>query len=469
MVRSTVTDAAAPANPRTAYRIILVHGLSSFCYGLVFPYTGIYLSGIPEIGTGGVALYYATSGTANLVVALVLAAGWVRPPRVGLAVLGNLMSCTGYLILAMVHSLTLVGVAAAANGMGQGCFMAAIIPIINSLVSEGDRRQVFARRYQVLNATLAAGTLVAGLITALLSERVIHSLILVNAAGYLPIAAILVRYRTTAAASERARSEQQAEAGTPGSSLTALLKAAAAVILFQLGVYLFGFSQFEATMPLVTDKLMHAGLGWISIVIAINVVVIVVMQSRITRLLERRTEQFGLRAAVTLWSGGYLLVGLTMFAPSPVRFTGLALYSVLFALGECAYSCSYHPWLISRVPEEALTRANALSNSTMGIGMFLGPTIGVGLLSSGSAALVWLALGVLCASVGLTTVRLSLRRWRYAGRHQSKSLGPARVPRQHQIPRQQQEEGSSTPASWERYGWVDQPTDPLGFRAVPSR
>jgi hypothetical protein len=31
------------------------------------------------------------------------------------------------------------------------------------------------------------------------------------------------------------------------------------VSLFQFGVYLFGYSQFEATAPLVTDRLMHIG------------------------------------------------------------------------------------------------------------------------------------------------------------------------------------------------------------------
>ena len=70
------------------------------------------------------------------------------------------------------------------------------------------------------------------------------------------------------------------------------------------------------------------------------------------------------------WSG-YLVVGMLAYAPPPVRLAGLLLYGVLFALGECAYSCSYHPWLISKVPDAELMRANALSNSMMGIGLFL--------------------------------------------------------------------------------------------------
>ena len=92
---------AAPTSPRrgAANRIIALHGVSSFCYGLVFPFTGIFLSDRPGIGTHGVALYYAVAGVANLAVALVLATGVVRPPRVALGVIGNLLSFGGYLLL----------------------------------------------------------------------------------------------------------------------------------------------------------------------------------------------------------------------------------------------------------------------------------------------------------------------------------------------------------------------------------
>ncbi|MGX9788236.1 MFS transporter [Mycobacterium sp. MMS18-G62] len=393
----------APTSPRrgAANRIIALHGVSSFCYGLVFPFTGIFLADRPGIGTHGVALYYAVAGVANLAVALVLATGVVRPPRVALGVFGNLLSFAGYLLLPSVGSLSAVGLAAAANGAGQGCFLAAVIPIVNSLVPEADRRQVFARRYQVLNATLALGSLVAGVAISASSRDVIPWLFVVNAIGYLPIAWALLRSRSAATAGEQAQ-ERPAPTAFP---VAQLLKASLAVSLFQFGVYLFGYSQFEATAPLVTDKLMHIGLGWISVLIAVNVAVIVTAQKWVTRLLEPHAEVIGLRVAITLWVAGYLMVGMLAFAPPPAGLAGLLLFGVLFAFGECAYSCSYHPWLISKVPDAELMRANALSNSMMGIGLFFGPSIGVGLVGTGSASVVWLTLGTLCGLVGITTAR----------------------------------------------------------------
>ncbi|HET7667814.1 MAG TPA: hypothetical protein VFK56_17445 [Mycobacterium sp.] len=395
----------APTSPGrgAASRIIALHGVSSFCYGMVFPFTGIFLADRPGIGTQGVAVYYAVAGMANLTVALVLAAGVVRPPRVALGVIGTLLSFTGYVLMPSVGSLSAVGVAAAATGAGQGCFLAAVIPIVNSLVSEADRRQVFARRYQVLNATLALGSLVAGAAITALSRQVIPWLFVMTALGYLPLAWALLKARAVADTGEPAQTARRSR--RTAFPVALLLKASLPVSLFQFGVYLLGYSQFEATAPLVTDKLMHTGLGWISVLIAVNVMVIVTAQKRVTRLLEARTEVVGLRVAIGLWVAGYLVVGALAFGPVPVRLAGLLLYGVLFALGECAYSCSYHPWLISRVPDTELMRANALSNSMMGIGLFFGPSIGVALVGRGSASAVWLTLGVLCGLVGITTAR----------------------------------------------------------------
>jgi hypothetical protein len=62
----------------------------------------------------------------------------------------------------------------------------------------------------------------------------------------------------------------------------------------------------------------------------------------------------------------------------------------------------------------------------MGIGLFFGPSIGVALIGTGSSAAVWLTLGALCASVGLTTVRVRRRRTAAApAARPADTVGPA--------------------------------------------
>ncbi|MEU9580290.1 MFS transporter [Streptomyces chilikensis] len=416
-------DALAALRRRSVNRILFLHGLSSFCYGMVFPFIGIHLAGQPDIGTPGVAVYYGVSGVANLAVSLLLTATSARIPRHALGIGGLVLWLGCFLVLTDASTVAATATAAVLGGAGQGCFMAAIIPIVNSLVPPEERRAVFARRYQILNATLAAGSLLAGLLLTVFSRDAIVWLLVANAAGYLPVALALWLARGVPSVPEETAEDtgEPDATGPQGSGGTAagrpaaafgagaLIRASMAVALFQFGAYLIGYSQFEATAPLVADQLMDTGIGWISLMLTLNVAVIVLAQRHVTRWLENRPEELGLRIAVGLWVAGFVLAGLAGFGPAPVQLAGLLLYAVFFALGECAYSCSFHPWLISKVPERELTRASALCNSMMGVGMFLGPSIGVGLIGLGEPAWVWLPLAALCALVTLTTLRRGAR------------------------------------------------------------
>lgn len=381
--------------------LIASHGVSSFCLGLVFPYTAIYLANIPDVGTPGVALFYACTGGANLGIALLLSTGVVKLRDVPLGVLGTLGWFAGYLTLHAAGSDPAVVAAGLAIGIGQGCFLAAIIPIVNSLVTPGERRRIFARRYAVLNATLALGALVAGVLTLMLPRTVIPYLFVANAVGILPLALAILAVRKHLPAQSEGKKPEDRENSL--ASMVELWKTVLFAALFQLAVFLFGMSQFESTAPLVAEKLMSMPLSTVSLLLIVNVVLIASLQGRVTRLLEKRPELFGLRAAMLLWVAGYLVVGVLAFGPFQVRLAGLLTYAVLFALGECAYSASFHPWLISLVPERDLTRANALVNSMMGIGNFAGPSIGVGLALTGDATVVWLGLAVCCTVITVLT------------------------------------------------------------------
>jgi MFS family permease len=398
-----IVDAPGPSRPsriQPADRVIMAHGLSSFCTGLAFPYTAIHLAS--KLGTGSVALFFSSTAVASLVVAVTLAAGYLRLSRLSLCLLGNALWFIGYLAMPFVGSSTAVLVVGTAIGSGQGCFFAAIVPIVNSLVSPQQRRAVFARRYAVLNATLAAGSLLAGVLTILLPRSVIPYFFVANAFGMIPVALAVVLSR-------RHLPHERASDDDPGAGLSvvALCKVALPAVLFQFAVFALGFSQLEAVVPLVSEKLMGMGLFTVSLLLVCNVAVIVVAQRWVTRLLADLPELTGLRIAIGLWVIGYLIAGVLAFGPFEIRLAGLLAYAALFALGECAYSCSFHPWLISMVPDSELTRANALSNSTMGIGQFAGPGVGVGLALSGSAPLVWFGLALCCTTVTLLAGVLS--------------------------------------------------------------
>jgi hypothetical protein len=444
-VRSARARTRSPAN-----LVIIAHGLSSFCLGLAFPYTSIYLAGKPLIGTGGVALFYGSTGMANLVVAVLLSTGRVRIPQVPLCVVGVVLWVAGYSALFAVATPPQVCAAGIAVGTGQGAFLAAIIPIVSSLVSSEDRRSVFARRFAVLNGTLAAGSLVAGLLTTFLGRSVIPYFFLASGIGMLPVGLVVIATRRATG-----QLDTNEHAQTAGSARGARLPARALLTIagpaagLQLAAYLFGFSQFEATVPLVSVDLMHMPLFVVSVVLVVNIAVIVLAQRPMTKALERTSELTGLCVMGGLWTAGYAVAAALSFGSAELRLAGLIAFSALFGLGECAYSCSFHPWLISRVPPASLTQANALANSMMGIGQFSGPSIGVALAATGSAPNVWLTLTFACTVVTALLSSLRFRSTmpvpRHRGRRRSRPRSQAAA--QHALPsdRRKRADGSAGP------------------------
>lgn len=390
--------------------LINAHGLASFCLGLVFPYTAIHLADLPAVGTGGVAVFYAASGGTNLVLALLIGGGVLRLPRVTLGVLGTLLWCVGYLGLAMVDTLPPVTVTGACIGAGQGCFMAALIPIVNAMVDEQERRAVFARRYAVLNAALALGALVAGGLTAVAPRSILSVFFVAAGLGILPltVALVLCGRRARMAATPEPASAPAAERAMPSGTLWAL---ALPAVAFQLAAYLFGFSQFEATAPQVAVDLSGLSLSAVSVMLFLNLAVIVGAQRRMTRMIQLR-DRAALRLAVGLWVAGYVVAAATAVGPPGVRLAGLLGYAVLFGLGECVYASSFHPWLVSLVPDRELTRVSAVANATMGVGNLTGPSIGVAMALSGSASVVWLGLAACTGMVVAADAALTGRRRR---------------------------------------------------------
>jgi predicted MFS family arabinose efflux permease len=284
------------------------------------------------------------------------------------------------------------------------------VPVLNSLTPQERRRSVFARRYRAINVGLGLGAVAAGLTTGILTTSAVPWLFVCNALSYLPLTyafhRVRARERQDAAPrpTDTGPGEKQPAAGS-GGRWKWLGAAGALAVLFQLGAYLFGHSQFEATAPLVAVRLMGIGLGTVSGLLLVNTVVVALGQTWVTRLLSGRDEAYGLRAAVVLWAAAYATAAASVVGPLPVRYAGLLLFAVVFALGECAYSCSFHPWLIDSVRPQDVTRVSALAAGAMGVGTAAGPSIGVALTLTGEATAVWLSLASFCLLLLLTLGR----------------------------------------------------------------
>lgn len=374
---------------RAVTALIALNGLSAFGSGLAYPYTALHLNA--ALGVAGVSAFYGVAAGANLSAAALLASGRLRPRPTLLGLAGTLLLAAGWFGTAAAGSLPAVAAGAVLVGAGQGCLLVAMVPVLHALTGIDERRAVFARRYRALNLGLGLGAAAAGLATGLLALGAVPWLLAANAATYLPLTWAFWRVHRRIAPRAAAAAESDAGKSDPDRSRGWgwLRGAALAAIVFQAGAYLLAHSQFEATAPLVAAELMGVALGAVSVMLLVNTAVVVFTQSFVTRALSGRGEAFGLRVAVALWAGSYAVAAFAAFGDSIVRYGGLLVFAVVFALGECAYACSYHPWLIASVSERDLTRASALAGGAMGVGTAAGPSVGVALALTGSAEVVW--------------------------------------------------------------------------------
>lgn len=391
--------------PKQARRLIVVNGVMLVGYGLALPYTSIFLADRTTIGS--VALYFGAAGLSNIVVAGVLATVRNANHR-GVAAAGGVCSVIGYLSFPAIRTSEWAVALGVVNGAGQALFVTMVMPILATLTDESERRATFAFRNQVVNASLASGSVVGGLFVGSWGKVVIPYLFIATAAAHLPILWYLSQRVQDMRPPEHDDREPIPSRQAPITRAT--LRLLAAPVAFNFAVSILVFSQLETSVPLVVDRLSDLDVGWVPVILAVNLATIVFLQGPLTGVLDRYGEVVGLRTAVALWVVALGLAAVTAPGPPTMVLVGLIGCSFVLGLGECAHSCSYTPWLMGRVPERQFRAASAVDNTAVGMGYLLGPTVAVGVLSLGSALLVWVVLMGATALTTLLTVNWPARR-----------------------------------------------------------
>ncbi|MFD8157892.1 MFS transporter [Streptomyces malaysiensis] len=390
--------------------------LSSLGNGLCFPFTSIYISRLLGLGGRAAGGYFIAMAAASFAAAL--AGGPLAdrgsPHRVG--ALGGAALAVGYALLAPADSVALVLASGVCVGAGFGLFYASIVGVVDRAVPESGRRAAFAIRHIVNNAGIGLGSVVAGLALHGADTPVwaLRWLYLANGLAALPLIAVIlgVRPRTRPAPGNRPATAERSEAGP---TYRTLLRARpmALLILAQALFAIVGFTQIEATVPLLMHDRMAVTLGWVSTVVAANSFALIALQPLLRRHLERLPETVGLAAGPVLWAIafgcglGAALAGET--APAAVRYGLLLAFAVVFAAGELMYSSAFYPLLLRWSGEEAVGRASALASLAWNLGTASGPPIGLFVVAHASAAGSWLALALGAAAAFTVTAALHSR------------------------------------------------------------
>ncbi|MBP8537760.1 MFS transporter [Streptomyces sp. MK37H] len=396
--------------------------LSSLGNGLCFPFTSIYISQLLGLGGRAAGGYFIAMAAASFAAAL--AGGPLAdrgsPHRVG--ALGGAALAVGYALLAPAGSVAPVLASGVCVGAGFGLFYASIVGIVDTAVPESGRRSAFAIRHIVNNAGIGLGSVAAGLALhgAATPVGALRWLYLANGLAALPLIAVIlgVRPRARPGPEERpgaAEASESAEKSGGGPTYRTLLRARpmALLILAQALFAIVGFTQIEATVPLLMHDRMAVTLGWVSAVVAANSFALIALQPLLRRRLERLPETVSLAAGPVLWTAafscglGAALAGEA--APAAVRYGLLLAFAVIFAAGELMYSSAFYPLLLRWSGEAAVGRASALASLAWNLGTASGPPIGLFVVANASATGSWLALALGAAAAFTVAAALHSR------------------------------------------------------------
>jgi MFS family permease len=402
----------APRAPREplGHRFTLLMGallVSTLGNGLCFPFTAIYVSELLGLGARAAGGYFIAMAAASFAAALVGGplADRRGPHRVG--VLGGAALAAGYGLLATADTTSLVLASGACVGVGFGLFYASIVGVVDAAVPESGRRTAFSVRHIVNNVGIGAGSVAAGLALhgAHTPTGTLRWLYLANALAALPLIAATWYVRPRAGqtaqpdgATTEEAAEQAAGEAADGATYRALLSARpmALLILAQALFAIVGFTQIEATVPLLMHDDMAVTLGWVSTVVAANSFALVALQPLLSRWLERLPETVSLAAGPVLWVAAFGCgLGAALAgdgAPPVLRYALLLAFAVVFAAGELTYSSAFYPLLLRWSGEAAVGRASALASLAWNLGTATGPPLGLFVVAQFSATGSWTAL-----------------------------------------------------------------------------
>ncbi|MCX4684424.1 MFS transporter [Kitasatospora purpeofusca] len=394
------------------------HGLmaallaSSAGIGLVFPLTSIYISDQLGLGGTGAGTYFVAMAAAGCAAAVLGGPRADRGSAAAVGAVGTTSLVLSYALLGAAGGSLPVTASGLLAGVGYGLQYAAITGVVTALVPAAGQRRAFVLRHVMTNAGMGLGATGGGLLLAAgRPAGTLPWLYEAAASASVPLAVLflLVHRRRPAAPAAPATSDNgvaDPAADPPGYRTLLRSRPIALLMLAQALFATAGFTQIEATVPLLLHHGMGIGLAGVSAVTAGNALVLLLLQHPVARRLEGLAEETALIAAPLLWCAAFGAGALATATDGAARTALLAAFAALFAIGEIAYSSAFFPLLVRFSGPASLGRGSALSSLAWSTGTAVGPPLGIAVVTATGTGTGWLALAAGAAAVLAVTLLL---------------------------------------------------------------
>ena len=385
--------------PRAAVGLLAMELVSAIGSGLVLPFITIYLHQVRYLSAGATGGLLVAAAAAGLVGALAVGRLEDRlSPRL-LAQAGLVAQGVGFLLIGLSASLpvAILVLAFALNGLGAGTTNPMLGVILSRTAPKELHTLAFSASHWILNLGIGVGSVAGGFGLVGMAPDRFAVLFVLNAATFVALAVGMTLLPQLQAHGEPAPDLDVAVPKAPTTptrhGYVALLMQPAIVLilLVQLASEGLGFYQLDSALPLLLSDLAFSPAS-IGVLIGINTLAVILLQiplSRWTQPLERWT--------VLAWQSGIWLVGYAVAFAATGRhqswsFAVLAVFFVLFAVGECLYSSALMPLVNQSLSDTELGRAFSLLTLVSSTSKLAGPPLGLLLVSASEPRVLWLVM-----------------------------------------------------------------------------
>jgi MFS family permease len=389
-------------DPRLSREVYVLQGgalLNAFGNGVVLPFLIIYLHNVRGISLGLAGLAAAVqSGTA---LAVGFAAGSLSD-RIGarrVLVASLLVMTVAFGLMPLIRVAWHAFALYVLWGLGSGAFWPSQSALLAGLTPPERRPGAYALQRLAMNAGVAVGGLVAGLIASVAHPSSFTVLFLIDCATFVGYTLVLLRVPTPALHPDRAGGSWRAVArhriAVELAVLNAVFMAAAIALVVEL-------------LPAFAKNVAHVDEREIGVIFALDSLGVVLLQLPVARLAQgkRRMRALALMGAawaaalLAVWAGG-------MWTTATAAAVVFAAATVVFAFGECLHGAIHTPLAVDLAPPQLVGRYVALASLSWQAGWIVGPAAGGFVLQHAPLALWPAAAGVnlACAAWALALER----------------------------------------------------------------
>jgi MFS family permease len=371
--------------------------LNFFGNGLVAPYLVIYLHLVRGIPLPIAALAIGSGGILATVSGLVAGPLIDRVgPRtcVSLAMTANAVAYAAYTLVHTGWEAIAVGLAV---GVGTGAYGPSVQALLSGIVRPDQRAAALSQQRMSAILGLSLGGLAGGLIVATGSRDGYTLILLLDSATFFGFAALVRLLPSGSPTGTRGPGEYRIAVRDRNLRFLAVIN----LVMVSAGIapmllLLPAFARGAANVPAAA----------IGLIYAVNTLVILGTQLRITKLVAGLPPRTSLAIGAIVWAAAWSLIAATGWLVQGWLAAGmLAVAMAVYAIGECIYTGVVTPTAAAIAPENMRGRYLAVMGFAWQSGFMIGPPAGAALFDAAPLAFPLVA-GAVCTALAVNVRKL---------------------------------------------------------------